>query len=151
MNFHPWSESISQYFDGELTPEEQSKAIAHLATCSECSRQLYELGEIRTKVRAAADVELPYGFANEIVRSLDQEDLEVVSWLGVEHYARKVVLALAVLVLSFIFLTSFNEMNQPLPLDRRITGELIDSLETHVLLKQAEISKQDVFLAVVSK
>jgi anti-sigma factor RsiW len=43
MTEHQWTDRLSEYLDGELTPEERAGLEAHLASCPECAGTLDEL------------------------------------------------------------------------------------------------------------
>jgi len=151
MNTHTWFERVSAYYDGEVSPRELAAVEQHMKDCVQCRTFLHDLREMRRDVRAAGTYDVSLAFASRTARRAVRDEGDETVWLGVEQYARRAVLALAALVLTFIAWTSINAMNNSVVLERRITGESIDSLESHVLLKQTEISNQDIFLAVVSK
>ncbi len=49
---HPWTDKLSEYLDGELTPSERAALERHLAACPACSGTLAELS--RVVMRAGA-------------------------------------------------------------------------------------------------
>lgn len=51
MDTGHWTDRLSEYMDGELSPAERAAAERHLAGCPECATVLAELGEV---VEAAA-------------------------------------------------------------------------------------------------
>ena len=151
MSTHSWLERVSAYFDAEVSAHEREAVEAHMKDCARCRALLHDLRNLRKSVRSAGVVEVSPWFASRTARRVLRDDREETNWIGVEQYARRVVLALTALVVTFIVFTSINAMDNSVVLERRITGESIDSLESHVLLKQSEISNQDIFLAVVAK
>ena len=50
-----WTERLSDYADGELSPPEQAEVEAHLAGCGECRAIAGELRRVAARARALAD------------------------------------------------------------------------------------------------
>ena len=55
-------EQLSAALDGMLTPDEQAALDAHLAGCESCCRELEELRQVRSLLRAAPEPALPRSF-----------------------------------------------------------------------------------------
>lgn len=55
-------EQLSTALDGMLTPEEQAALDAHLAGCESCRRELEELRQVRSLLRAVPEPALPRSF-----------------------------------------------------------------------------------------
>lgn len=55
-------EQLSAALDGMLTPEEQAELDAHLAGCESCRRELEELRQVRSLLRAVPEPALPRSF-----------------------------------------------------------------------------------------
>lgn len=55
-------EQLSAALDGMLTPDEQAMLDAHLAGCANCSRELEELRQVRSLLRAMPQPALPRSF-----------------------------------------------------------------------------------------
>jgi anti-sigma factor RsiW len=55
-------EQLSAALDGMLTPEEQAALDAHLAGCESCRRELEELRQVRSLLRAVPEPALPRSF-----------------------------------------------------------------------------------------
>jgi len=55
-------EQLSAALDGMLTPEEQAALDAHLAGCESCRRELEELRQVRSLLRAVPESALPRSF-----------------------------------------------------------------------------------------
>jgi putative zinc finger protein len=55
-------EQLSAALDGMLTPDEQAMLDAHLAGCATCSRELEELRQVRSLLRAMPQPALPRSF-----------------------------------------------------------------------------------------
>jgi hypothetical protein len=47
-----WNESLSDYLDGELTPEDRREVAHHLESCAECAQALRELEQVMERARA---------------------------------------------------------------------------------------------------
>ena len=54
MSTH-WTERLSEYHDGELSPAEHADCAAHLAECAECRDVLQELHLVTVAARADRD------------------------------------------------------------------------------------------------
>jgi hypothetical protein len=54
-----WNESLSDYLDGELTPEDRREVALHLESCSECAETLRELEQVMERAHALPDVAPP--------------------------------------------------------------------------------------------
>ena len=54
MSMH-WTERLSEYHDGELSPAEHAECAAHLAECAECRDVLQELHLVTVAARADRD------------------------------------------------------------------------------------------------
>ena len=57
---HIEDERLSDFFDGELSPEEKEQAERHVATCVDCRKRLAALETIRRSVLAVPDPRVPY-------------------------------------------------------------------------------------------
>ena len=55
-------EQLSAALDGMLTPDERAALDAHLAGCASCRRELEELRQVRSLLRAVAEPALPRSF-----------------------------------------------------------------------------------------
>jgi hypothetical protein len=54
-----WTERLSEYHDGELSPSERAACEAHLQGCAACRDALDDIRALVTAARAAADVPPP--------------------------------------------------------------------------------------------
>ena len=52
-----WTDRLSEYIDGELTPSERDALEAHLMTCPECGQTLQELRAVVTRAGQVIDRE----------------------------------------------------------------------------------------------
>ena len=55
MSDDRWMDRLSEYLDGELTPEERRELEAHLAECASCRTTLEELRARRGEARATLE------------------------------------------------------------------------------------------------
>jgi anti-sigma factor RsiW len=53
------NELLSAYLDGELTADEQSTVLSHLADCAECRGELADIDAARTAMRSLPVLEAP--------------------------------------------------------------------------------------------
>jgi anti-sigma factor RsiW len=51
-----WSESLSDYLDGELTTEDRRELALHLESCADCAQALRELEQVVERARALPDL-----------------------------------------------------------------------------------------------
>jgi anti-sigma factor RsiW len=66
VNHSDWEsqrERLSEYLDGELTPEERAAFDAHLRECEQCQRELAALRQTRALLRALPTPALPRDFS----------------------------------------------------------------------------------------
>lgn len=54
-----WSESLSDYLDGELTAEDRREVALHLETCADCAQAARELEQVIERARALPDLAPP--------------------------------------------------------------------------------------------
>jgi anti-sigma factor RsiW len=52
-----WTDSLSEYADGELTPEDRTELGRHLEGCAECAATLEEIEQVTERARSLADWE----------------------------------------------------------------------------------------------
>jgi hypothetical protein len=50
-----WTDRLSEYLDGDLTPEARAELDAHLRGCPECTATLIELKRVTVRARALTD------------------------------------------------------------------------------------------------
>jgi hypothetical protein len=55
LNHDAWSDRLSEYLDGDLSPDEHAACEAHLANCADCTRALDSLHEVVAGARALPD------------------------------------------------------------------------------------------------
>ncbi len=141
---------LSAFFDGELTSDEKKQVREHLTACSECKQMLAELQWMRSDVRSIADVELSTNFATSLLRTLRQRQEQYAAWGGVDLFARRLVLALTIVVFLIVSVGSLNNPEQPLVMEPYLSGESADSTAQTVLTK-GDVSKEDLLLAVSTR
>jgi anti-sigma factor RsiW len=151
MNHHELHVLLLVYVDDELSPTEKSVVAAHLMECAECRRRVDELGTLKRNVQAAGDIDLPYSFASSLVRAIHHDDEVNVSWLGIEHFAGKFVIGLALLVILFVGLMSSRQNEEPFPVERYVSGLNADSSASQILAKRGALTRDDVMFAVLTK
>ena len=106
---------------------------------------------LKNNIRAAGNYELPFSFASSVARSIYRgQELEV-SWDGIEHYVRKFVLGLAMLVLLLIGLTTFRQGDEPMPMERYLSGLTSDSAAAQILTKRGSVTRDDVVIAALTR
>jgi hypothetical protein len=81
MNCHDARELLSGLVDGELTPDEQSRAEAHLADCADCRKEYERLGATIALVRQMDRLRAPVGFVDRVLEAV-QPTPWYRRWLG---------------------------------------------------------------------
>lgn len=142
---------VSASIDDALTLDERRSVERHLGECSECRRFVDEVQQSRRLILGLGNIDLRPSFASEVANAAREVDSESVTWETVEHYARGSFAALVFAVMLLALLTSFVQPGTPQPVEQYIAGEPIDSLGSHILFKQGDLSKGDVLFAVVSR
>lgn len=152
MNHQDMEQLLSGYVDGELDKAQQAQVLSHLETCESCRQSIREMQQIRSGIVSSATMDFPYSFAPTVLRNATAERERGLSWLGIEHSAERTFAVLAFLVILFLFvLSSRPTASSTVSLDQYMVLDSGDSVATQVLVKQEEISKQDIFYAVVSR
>lgn len=70
-----WTESLSDYLDGELTSEDRREVALHLESCADCAEALRELEQVLERARALPDLAPPRDLWPEI-------EAQLVAWKG---------------------------------------------------------------------
>jgi anti-sigma factor RsiW len=151
MKHEEYRQLIAVMRDEVLSAEEHQVAQKHLQGCQSCRAYLADLKRIHEAVRSIEPVPLRASFAADVTRLVHRQDNQATSWTNIEHYARAAFAVLAFAVMVLVVFTSFNGSSVPPPVDRYVSAEPVDSLSGHILFKQGELSRSDVFLAVVSR
>jgi anti-sigma factor RsiW len=151
MNHEEMQFFLSAFIDDELTSDDRSVVDNHLRDCDDCRRRVDQLITMKNIVRLTGNFELPYAFASTLARSIYRDEEVAVSWLGIEHYAMKYVFGLAMLVLLLLGITSYRQTEDPLPVERYVSGISTDSAVSQLLTKPGTITRDDVMLAALTK
>ena len=70
-----WTESLSDYLDGELTSEDRREMALHLESCADCAEALRELEQVLERARALPDMAPPRDLWPQI-------EAQLVAWKG---------------------------------------------------------------------
>ncbi len=151
MNHEEIHALLSAFIDHEVNASEETFVTEHLTLCAECRQRVNQLVTLKRNVYAAANIELPYSFASSLGRSIHHEEELDVSWVGIEHYAQKFVLGLAMLVLLLVGLTTFRQNDESFPVERYLSGLTSDSAASQILTKRSSVTRDDVLIAALSK
>lgn len=52
-------ELLSEYLDGEATPEARMRLVAHVQSCDQCARLVWKMRELIGRCRCEAPAEMP--------------------------------------------------------------------------------------------
>lgn len=151
MNHKYFLQKLSFYVDNELSTDEKLQVARHVENCDECKQRLQVLHTLKSNIRLAGDIELPDNFAPSVARRIRLEQEGTVLWLGPEVFARRLVLALFVVVMCLVGLGSLFQPEQSVTMDRYLRADQQDSVSLQVLTPQREISKDDILYAAISK
>lgn len=88
-------ELLSVYLDGETSPAESLRVVAHLKDCLRCRRRLDEINQARTAVRSLPMVDLPAGLLVTAPDDAHRGGRRV--WVGAVAAAVAAVIAVATL------------------------------------------------------
>jgi anti-sigma factor RsiW len=141
----------SSYVDDQLTGKEKKAVLAHLEECSECRLFVEEAKRIRTEIRSLGRVELPYAFASRVAHAVERREERTAEWLGIEPLARNTFIVIAAIVLLVFAFTKSESPAVNVPADQMLDGLASDSIATHVLLKQSELTRNDLLYAVLTQ
>lgn len=151
MNHQEMYLLLSPFIDNELTETERSVVVEHLKQCEDCRLRVGQLRTLKRNVHSAGNVELPLAFASMVTNSIHHDEEVAVSWIGIEHFAERFAIGLALLVLLFLGIANFRQNQEPLPVERYAGGLSSDSAAAHILTKQGAITRDDVMFAVLTK
>ncbi|MDH3193727.1 MAG: anti-sigma factor [Acidimicrobiia bacterium] len=90
-------ELASAYLDGETTPKEASRLVAHLADCDACQREMADLHAARSVVRSLPVLELPESIRVDLGLSPDVVPFRSrpAAWVGTAAAAVMIFVAVA--------------------------------------------------------
>lgn len=106
---HDWTDRLSEYLDGGLSPEEATTIEAHLTECDECSEVLGELRSVMARARALEDAppsrDLWEGIRDGISPAEAPEVVDLANRIaGVERTRRRVSFSVPQLVAAALAL-----------------------------------------------
>ena len=73
MECKEYSELISTYVDGMLSPQEEGKLMAHLEVCQRCQEELKALKQIQALCDQLEMPDLPKGFHEDLMKRIEKE------------------------------------------------------------------------------
>ena len=151
MNHEEIQSWLSAFVDDELEDPAKAVVAEHIKSCLACRVRVSQLVTLKRNIRAAGNYELPFSFASTVARSVRHgEELEV-SWDGIEHFVQKFVVGLAMLVLLLIALTTFRTNEEPVPMERYLSGLASDTAAAQILTKHGTVTRDDVVIAAFTR
>jgi anti-sigma factor RsiW len=151
MKHHDFWLLISPYVDGELPPKVRFEVENHISLCAQCRRHVAELELLGEDIKRSADISLRQNFAWDVLRTVRKKEESTKTWNPILFVARRTVVALAIVVLVLLGLTSFNAGRSSISVEQYLAGEVSSSAESQILFNRDEISKEDVLMAAVSR
>lgn len=151
MNHKTMQLLVSSYIDGEIQEPDTSAVRSHLKECRECKRFVEQVKIMRKDLKDLGEANLSTTFAAHVTGIVHKREEKTMEWLGIEPLAQKTFLALSmIVVIAFVF-SIFSKESESAAGDQFISTVSGESVATHVLLQQGELSKNDVLYAVVTK
>jgi predicted anti-sigma-YlaC factor YlaD len=151
MNHKKLQLLVSSYLDGEVNESEKAIVLSHLEVCSECRRFMKHARFIREEMSALGEIKLENSFASRVAYSVERRDEQTMEWLGIEPLARNAFIMLAGFVLIMFFIMRFDNNTTSTMNDQLLNRITSNSVSTHVLLQQENLSKSDLLYAVMTK
>jgi predicted anti-sigma-YlaC factor YlaD len=142
---------VSSNLDNEINEYEKADVLTHLETCSECRQFVERARHIREGFSGFGEVILSSSFTMQVLHSVEQKEELTVERLGIEPSARNTFILLASLVVVLFFITNFNNNTASAMNDQLLSRITSDSISTHILLQQENLSKSDLLYAVMTK
>jgi anti-sigma factor RsiW len=142
---------VSAYLDGEVNDSEKTDVLSHLETCSKCIQFIEHAKLIREEICALGEVKLANSFTARVAYAVDKRDEQTMEWLGIEPLARNTFIVLAGFVFVMFFFTSFRNNTASALNDQLLNRITSNSVSTHVLLQQENLSKSDLLYAAMTK
>jgi len=97
---------ISQYMDGELSPDEKEAFLSHIRSCASCAKELEETRALRRLFASAESFPAPFGFAARVLANLEEREASGLRrLLSIRPFfvrAAEVAFALAVMTVGII-------------------------------------------------
>ncbi|MCI0708410.1 MAG: zf-HC2 domain-containing protein [Ignavibacteriae bacterium] len=150
MNHTLLQEKLSAFVDGELNKLDEAEIKSHISNCPECRRAAEEYRLLRASIRAAAAQNLAASFASDVTRAARLLVDPQVMWGGVEIFARRLVIALMLVVFLVVSVDSLNSSEQQMTIEPGFSGVSVDSTVQQTLLR-GEVSKEDMILAMMER
>jgi anti-sigma factor RsiW len=151
MNHKKMQVLVSSYVDHEVNDSEKAEAISHLEVCPACRQFVDHAKGIRENIRSLGEGALSSSFAVRVAYAAEKRDEKTVEWLGIEPSARNTFIVLAGFVLVLFFLTGFHNSTASSVYDQVFIGGTTNSVSTHILFQQENLSKNDLLYAVMTK
>jgi len=144
-------EDLSAYLDGELDEARRGQIEHHLESCPECRETLSAYRLDSTRLRATKEDLLAESFVYSVRARVRSGSDEQVAWIPAERIARRLVLALALVVVAVT--GAFWNTTEPLTgvVERYYSTAQQDSVLTSLLSDDAAPTKDDLLLAVITK
>lgn len=145
------NEDLSAYLDGELDEARRAQITLHLEACPACRATLEAYTLDSARLRATKEDVLAESFVYTVRARVRSGSDEQVSWVPAERSARRLVLALAVVVV--IVTGAFWNTTEPVTgvVERYYSTAAQDSVLNSFLSADAAPTKDDLLLAVISK
>jgi len=98
---------LSQYIDGELSPEQTAALEAHLAVCPKCSGELYEMRAVDDVTKHSVELQMPgKDFAKRVMGELPSSQHGFRKWQG------PIAFFIVALITAVILIVA-NALNKP--------------------------------------
>jgi len=144
-------EDLSAYLDGELDEARRGRIERHLEACDECREALGAYRRDSARIKATKESLLSEAFVDAVRSKVRSGSDEQLSWIPAERSARRLVLALALVVLALS--AAFWNTTEPFTgvVERYYSQAQQDSVLNSLLNADAAPTKDDLLLAVITK
>jgi len=115
----PWSARLSDYLDGELSPEEARTLEAHLATCASCAGELAALRRVVGRLAEATDREPATDLWPDLKRTIEADRIPDGARIG---WRVALALAAAALVAASLWWWERSGREQPPAMARDVVA-----------------------------
>ena len=151
MSHELHNEELSAYLDGELDEARRGRIEQHLEACVRCRETLNAYRSDSARVKAAKEDLLDESFVFAVRARVRSGSDEQVAWIPAERSARRLVLALALVVIAVT--GALWNTTEPFTgvVERYYSPAQQDSVLNSLLSADAAPTKDDLLLAVITK
>jgi anti-sigma factor RsiW len=118
MDHNDIRHKLSEYIDGEVSPDEASAIEEHLRTCTECSDALRELRKTIEHIQTVEEVQPPAWMTSKIMTKVREEQKAKKSIFQHLFYPLEVKLPIQAVAVLFLTVTAYYVYNSMQPAEK---------------------------------